>query len=62
LKYSITIKNILFSLGLYSIDLTVSDFETKTPILRINNFVSFQVESKTQMWVPIELDTEYKVE
>lgn len=62
LKYTITIKNILFSLGLYSIDFTVSDFETKTPILRINNFVSFQVESKTQMWVPIELETEYKVE
>ena len=62
LTYYITIKNILFSLGLYSIDLTVTDFETKTPVLRINNFVAFQVESKTQMWVPIELDTEYKVE
>lgn len=61
LKLSVSVKNLLFSLGFYSIDLTVTKFETKTPILRINNFVSFQVQSKTQMWVPIELDSEYTV-
>lgn len=61
LKLTVAVKNLLFSLGFYSIDLTVTNFETKTPILRINNFVSFQVESKTQMWVPIELDSEYTV-
>ena len=62
LKYSIIVKNILFSLGFYSIDVGVGDFLTKTPILRINNMVSFKVQSETQMWVPIELETEYTVE
>jgi len=62
IKLTVTIKNLLFSLGFYTIDLTVTNFETKTPILRINNFASFQVESKTQMWVPIQLDSEYKLE
>jgi len=62
LKFSISIRNIQFSLGVYSTDLTIGNFETKEPILRINNFASFQVESKTQMWVPIELDAEYTIE
>ena len=62
IKLTVTVKNLLFSLGFYTIDLTVTNFETKTPILRINNFASFQVESKTQMWVPIELDSEYTLE
>lgn len=62
LRYTIVVKNILFSLGLYSIDVTMTDFDTQTPIYRVNNFVSFQVASSTQMWVPIELETEYKVE
>lgn len=62
LRYTITIKNIPFSLGLYSIDLTVGNFETKEPILRINNFCSFQVASTTQMWVPIELDANFTIE
>lgn len=62
LRYTITIKNIPFSLGLYSIDLTVGNFETKEPLLRINNFCSFQVASTTQMWVPIELDANFTIE
>ncbi len=61
LNYDITIKNVLFSLGLYSIDLSVSSFENKTPILRINNLISFQVNSENQMWVPIELESECNV-
>lgn len=62
LKFNITIKKIQFSLGVYSIDMSLGDFDTKAPILRINNFVSFKVESKTQMWVPIELDAVYTIE
>ncbi len=61
LNYEITIKSVLFSLGLYSIDLIVLNFENKTPILRINDLISFQVDSKNQMWVPIELESECKV-
>lgn len=62
LKFEIIIKNILFSLGIYSIDLSVQYCNlNKTPLLRINNFITFQVESKSQLWVPIELESEYKV-
>ncbi len=62
LRFKITVKNLLFSLGFYSIDLGVLDPSTKSPILRINNMVSFKVQSETQLWVPIELETEYTVE
>ena len=61
LQYEITIKNILFSLGLYSFDLSVADYESKSPLLRINNLVTFHVESNNQLWVPIELESECKV-
>ena len=61
IKFNIRVKNILFSLGFYSIDLGVLDSFTKSPILRINNMVSFKVQSETQLWVPIELETEYTV-
>jgi lipopolysaccharide transport system ATP-binding protein len=61
LKYDITIKNILFSLGIYSIDLSIQNYIGKTPMLRINNFITFKVTSKTQMWVPVELESECKI-
>ena len=61
IQYEITIKNILFSLGLYSFDLGVMDYESKSPLLRINNLITFHVESNNQMWVPIELESECKV-
>lgn len=61
LKYDIIIKNILFSLGVYSIDLSIQNYTGKTPMLRINNFVTFKVASKTQMWVPVELESECKI-
>lgn len=61
LQYEITIKNILFSLGLYSFDLGVTEFDSKSPILRINNLSTFHVESNNQMWVPIELESQCKV-
>jgi lipopolysaccharide transport system ATP-binding protein len=60
-QYNITIKNILFSLGLYSIDLSVADAISKTPLLRINNLITFYVESNNQMWVPMELESDCKI-
>lgn len=60
-QYEITIKKILFSLGLYSFDLGILDYESKSPLLRINNLITFHVESNNQMWVPIELESECKV-
>lgn len=60
-QYNITIKNILFSLGMYSIDLSVADAISKTPLLRMNNLISFHVESNNQMWVPIELESNCKI-
>lgn len=61
IEYNIIIKNILFSLGIYSIDLSVNNSLTKTPMLRMNNLITFNVESDNQMWVPIELESECKV-
>lgn len=61
IQYEITIKNILFSLGLYSFDIGIMDYESKSPLLRINNVSTFHVESNNQMWVPIELESECKV-
>lgn len=61
LQYEIIIKNIMFSLGLYSCDLGVMEYENESPILRINNLVTFHVESNNQMWVPIELETECRI-
>jgi lipopolysaccharide transport system ATP-binding protein len=61
LNYSIVIEKLMFSMGMYSYDLTLSHYETKSPMLRINNLHSFQVLSESQMWVPIHLDATFEI-
>lgn len=61
LHYSIVIEKLMFSMGMYSYDLTLSHYETKSPMLRINNLHSFQVLSESQMWVPIHLDATFEI-
>jgi hypothetical protein len=41
MKLVVRVKNLLFSLVFYTIDLTLTNFESKTPIFRMNNFASF---------------------
>lgn len=61
LHYSIVIEKLMFSMGMYSYDLSVSHYETKSPMLRINNLDSFQVLSESQMWVPIHLEATFEI-
>ena len=58
LEYQFTIKNSLFTLGKYTIDLTLKDFETESPLMRINNFFSFNCDGNKSLWVPIMLESE----
>lgn len=61
LHYSIVIEKLMFSMGMYSYDLSLSHYETKSPMLRINNLHTFQVLSESQMWVPIHLDATFEI-
>ena len=55
INIEISINEILFSQGVYSIDLVIKNEFTKSPVFRINNFTSFQITDKKQMWVPFKL-------
>ena len=61
LKYSINVKNPIFTLGKYNIDFGINDYNTKVPFLRINNVLEFLVSGEKESWVPIELDTQYNL-
>ncbi|RSK40522.1 ABC transporter ATP-binding protein [Mangrovimonas spongiae] len=62
LKYYFTIKNSMFTLGAYGIDIIVKDAESNSPILRVNNFIKFSAVGDKSMWVPFELQTDVAVE
>ena len=55
LNVQIWLDEILFSKGIYSIDLIIKNGKTGSVIYRKNNFLSFQIIDKDQMWVPIKL-------
>ncbi|WP_434980287.1 ABC transporter ATP-binding protein [Daejeonia sp. YH14] len=55
LIYDIEIKDPLFTLGKYTIDMGLNDIKTQEPIIRINNLFEFFVAEGEQTWVPIEL-------
>ncbi|WP_262150671.1 ABC transporter ATP-binding protein [Chryseobacterium foetidum] len=55
LTYLVTIKNPLFTLGKYIVDLSIYDF---SPHLRINNILEFIVSGDEEQWIPIELESE----
>jgi lipopolysaccharide transport system ATP-binding protein len=61
MKVTINIPNILLSKGIYTYDLSINQFETKSPILRINNVAFFQIESVTEMWVPFHLKADWEI-
>lgn len=61
LFFKFEIKNSLFTLGKYNVDLIIKDANTESPILRINNLAEFICEGEKSLWVPIELETDVNV-
>ncbi|WP_294303739.1 ABC transporter ATP-binding protein [uncultured Chryseobacterium sp.] len=56
--YSIKVKNPLFTLGKYTLDINLYDAIDSTIFLRINNIFEFIVSGNEEQWVPFELESE----
>jgi len=56
--YKTTIKNPLFTLGKYILDVGLYEPSTESPYLRINNILEFTVGGEKEQWIPFELDSE----
>jgi len=56
--YKTTVKNPLFTLGKYIMDVGLYDPTTESPYLRINNILEFTVGGEKEQWIPFELDSE----
>lgn len=56
--YRTTIKNPLFTLGKYILDVGLYEPSTDSPYLRINNILEFTVGGEKEQWIPFELDSE----
>ncbi|GAA5093225.1 hypothetical protein GCM10023210_23350 [Chryseobacterium ginsengisoli] len=56
--YKTTVKNPLFTLGKYILDIGSYDPSTESPYLRINNVLEFTVGGEKEQWIPFELDSE----
>lgn len=55
-------ENLQLSKGLYSFSLTVNDFELGSPMLRMNNILSFQVRHEREVWSPFLLKSRLSLE
>lgn len=56
--YSVKVKNPLFTLGKYVIDINFSNPDDSSILLRINNIFEFIVSGQEEQWVPFELESE----
>ena len=56
--YRTTVKNPLFTLGKYILDVGLYEPATESPYLRINNMLEFIVGGEKEQWIPFELDSE----
>ncbi|GEN74963.1 ABC transporter ATP-binding protein [Chryseobacterium hagamense] len=56
--YKTTVKNPLFTLGKYILDLGLYDPSTESPHIRINNILEFTVGGEKEQWIPFELESE----
>jgi len=52
-------KNLQLSKGVYSINVSANNSQTKEPIMRINDILSFQVLHKDEIWQPFLLKSEF---
>ncbi|ASW75051.1 ABC transporter ATP-binding protein [Chryseobacterium piperi] len=58
ITYKTVIKNPLFTLGKYILDVGLYEPTTESPYLRINNILEFMVSGEKEQWIPFELDSE----
>jgi lipopolysaccharide transport system ATP-binding protein len=58
ITYKTTVKNPLFTLGKYIMDVGLYEPSTESPYLRINNIIEFTVGGEKEQWIPFELDSE----
>lgn len=58
ITYKTTVKNPLFTLGKYILDIGLYEHSTESPYLRINNIIEFTVSGEKEQWIPFELDSE----
>lgn len=59
INFSIIHKNLQLSKGVYSLNISANNGINKSPMLRINTAISFQVIQDKEIWPPFYLDTEY---
>ncbi|WP_179351882.1 ABC transporter ATP-binding protein [Winogradskyella vidalii] len=59
LNFSITVNNLQLSKGIYSINLSVAQ-RLGSPMLRINNVLTFQVLHEKEVWQPFLLKVRYE--
>lgn len=59
--YQTTVKNPLFTLGKYIIDIGLSDSEAAKPYLRVNNAFEFFVSGDKEQWIPFELQSKTNI-
>ncbi|MDO6758736.1 ABC transporter ATP-binding protein [Tamlana sp. 2_MG-2023] len=62
ITFKIIHKKLQLSKGIYTLNVSVNDSNTKEPFLRINGVIDFQVLSEHQVWQPFLLDTHYYTE
>lgn len=60
LEFKLFHKDIQLSKGVYSLNVSVNNRLTKTPILRMNSIYSFQITHEKDTWQPFLLRSEYK--
>lgn len=60
LEFTVVHKHLQLSKGLYSINISVSEFAQRNPMLRMNSILSFQVTHEEETWPPFLLQSEYK--
>ncbi len=58
-EFIVTHTNVQLSKGLYSINLSVTDTEMKSPVLRMNHVFTFQILHETEIWQPFLLKSTF---
>ena len=56
-NFKLTVENTPFSKGVYSLDLAIIKKSNNSPLLRVNNCLSFQLIDNDQMWASIKLNS-----
>lgn len=60
IEFKIIHEDLQFSKGLYSLSLAVRDKQTKVPVLRINDLLTFQVLHPEEVWEPFLLKSKFE--